>query len=361
MNATKNHLSTFSNWILLTIAGLAAIIYFHNFLKALVIAVLIWYLIKKLRDSIAKLKWGKVAPPKWLITISSTVIIFLIIYLIIQIISSNVQKLAIELPAHSENIKTLLRQVETNLGIEDLEKSFSSLFDQYKNEIISYAGSFAGVIGKSVMVLIYVVFMLMEESLFGKKINKVLETTSQGKNIQKVGAAITLLYDKYLSVKIFTSFITGLLSYFVLLIIGIELAGLWAFLIFLFNFIPTVGSVIATAFPSLFAIVQFGGFHEFALVLASVGAIQLLVGNLLEPRIMGNQLNISPMVVLIGLTLWGFIWGVTGMLLSVPITATFIIIFSQFEETKAIAILLSKNGEIGLMDDSDVIKQEDQD
>ncbi|MCV9386907.1 AI-2E family transporter [Reichenbachiella ulvae] len=353
MNSTNNHLSSISNWILITIAVLASLLYFENFLKSLVIAILIWYLIKKLRDSIAKLKWGKVAPPKWLITISSTVVIFLIIYLITQIISSNIQKLAIELPRHSDNIKALLRQIESALGIDDLEKSFSILFDQYKNEIISYAGSFAGAIGKSIMVLVYVVFILMEESLFGKKIKKVLETTPQGSNIHKVGAAITLLFDKYLSVKIFTSFITGVLSYFVLLIIGVELAGLWAFLIFLFNFIPTVGSIIATAFPSLFAIVQFGGFHEFAWVLTSVGAIQLLVGNLIEPRIMGNRLNISPMVVLIGLTLWGFIWGVTGMLLSVPITATFIIIFSQFNETKALAILLSKNGEIGLVDQSE--------
>lgn len=350
MNSSNNSLTAVTNWIIISVTALAALIYFHNFLKALAIAIVIWYLIKKLRDSIALIKLGKFKLPKWLITTTSTVIIFLVIYLLSHLISSNIQKLAMELPQHSDNIKALLRKVEIDFGMADLEKGFSTLFDEYKNEIISYAGSFAGVIGKSLMVVIYVIFLLLEESVFGKKITKVLETTHKGKNIQKIGAAITLLFDKYLSVKIFTSFITGLLSYFVLLVIGVDLAALWAFLIFLFNFIPTIGSIIATAFPALFALMQFGQLHEFILVLACVGAIQLLVGNLIEPRIMGDRLNISPIVVLLGLTLWGFIWGVTGMLLSVPITATFIIIFSQFEETKAIAILLSKNGEIGIIE-----------
>ncbi|UXP30649.1 AI-2E family transporter [Reichenbachiella agarivorans] len=345
----NNSLANAVNWIILSVATIATLIYFNNFLKALAIAVLIWYLIKKLRDLIALVKLGNFKFPKWLITITSAVIVFLVIFLIIKIISSNFQKLAEDMDSYKGNISLALKNLEQLLEIDDIETSFSGLFDEHQQEVLVFAGSFAGVIGKSLMVVIYVIFMLMEESLFNHKFNKILATTTQGKNIEKIGTAITLLFDNYLSVKIFTSFLTGLLSYVILLLLGVELAALWAFLIFLFNFIPMIGSVVATAFPALFALVQNGSTNTFFLVLALVGAVQILVANLVEPRIMGDRLNISPLVVLLGLTLWGFIWGVAGMLLSVPITAALIIVFGQFENTKPIAILLTKNGEIGIV------------
>ncbi|MBT3423732.1 MAG: AI-2E family transporter, partial [Bacteroidetes bacterium] len=109
---------------------------------------------------------------------------------------------------------------------------------------------------------------------------------------------------------------------------------------------PTIGSLIATLFPSIIALVQFSSFSHFFLVLALIGAVQILVGNLLEPRIMGQTLNISPLVVIISLTFWGAIWGVLGMLLSVPIMVMLIIIFAQFENTKSIAVLLSAKGNV---------------
>ncbi|PIB34353.1 hypothetical protein BFP72_02405 [Reichenbachiella sp. 5M10] len=344
-------LANTANWIIVFVFLLATLIYFDTFLKGFAIAILIWYLIKKLRDTIAKIKIGKIKLPKWLITATSTITVFLILYLIIQIIASNLQKLIVDIHLYRDHIKDALVALEGLIGTkEDISTSFVHLFDQYKNEIIGYAGSFAGAIGKSLMIVIYVIFLLLEESLFNLKIKKTLNMTSRGATIHKIGTAITLLFDRYLSVKTFTSFLTGILSYFILLILGVELAALWAFLIFLFNFIPTIGSIVATAFPGLFALVQFGTLNMFFTVLACVGIVQLLVGNLVEPRIMGERLNISPMVVLLGLTLWGFIWGVTGMLLSIPITSTLIIVFSQFEDTRAIAIMLSKNGEIGIID-----------
>ena len=130
--------------------------------------------------------------------------------------------------------------------------------------------------------------------------------------------------------------------------IGIELPGLWAFMIFLLNFIPTVGSLVATIFPSIFSILQFGDLSHFLLVLGFIGAVQLFVGNFLEPRMMGSRLNISPIVILISLTFWGFIWGIIGMILAVPIMAMIIIICSQFPKAQSIAIALSKNGEIDM-------------
>jgi predicted PurR-regulated permease PerM len=140
--------------------------------------------------------------------------------------------------------------------------------------------------------------------------------------------------------------LTGFLSYIVLLVLGVHSPILWAILIFLLNYIPSIGSLIATTFPAIFAMLQFGDLSSGIWVLVSVGTIQLVVGNFIEPKIMGNSLNISPLVVLVALIVWGAIWGIVGMLLSVPITVMMIIIMAQFENTKSLAILLSATGEL---------------
>ena len=132
----------------------------------------------------------------------------------------------------------------------------------------------------------------------------------------------------------------------ILLFIGVDAPVFWAFLIFVLNFIPTIGSLIATLFPAIFALLQFGEFTPGILVLAIVGTIQLIVGNFIEPRVMGNSLNISPLVVFLTLAIWGVIWGITGMLLSVPITVILIIVMSEFPSTQPLAILLSQKGSI---------------
>jgi predicted PurR-regulated permease PerM len=137
---------------------------------------------------------------------------------------------------------------------------------------------------------------------------------------------------------------TGFCSYIVLLLVGVEAPLFWAFLIFILNFIPTVGSLIATLFPAIFALFQFGEFSQSLIILSVVGSIQVVFGNFVEPKLMGSTLNISPLVVFLTLALWGLIWGITGMLLSVPITVSIIIIMSEFPGTRPIAILLSQKG-----------------
>ncbi|MEO0874547.1 MAG: AI-2E family transporter, partial [Bacteroidota bacterium] len=111
--------------------------------------------------------------------------------------------------------------------------------------------------------------------------------------------------------------------------------------------IPSIGSLIATTFPAIIAILQTGEFMPGLWVLLGVGIIQVIVGNFIEPRLMGNSLNISPLVVILSLIAWGAIWGVIGMVLSVPIMVMLIIVCARFESTRNIAIILSENGQIG--------------
>lgn len=194
--------------------------------------------------------------------------------------------------------------------------------------------------------LIYLIFILFEESTFQDKIKAMYPEESSYMKVDSLIRKIDHSISNYIAIKSLISLLTGTLSYIALLSIGVDAPFFWAFLIFILNFIPSIGSLIATVFPAFFALLQFGEFTPAVLVLIIVGAIQLVLGNLIEPRIMGTSLNISPLVVFLTLILWGMIWGVIGMLLSVPITVILIIIMAEFKGTRPIAILLSRRGKL---------------
>jgi predicted PurR-regulated permease PerM len=146
--------------------------------------------------------------------------------------------------------------------------------------------------------------------------------------------------QKYFAVKTFTSFLTGMLIYFVLLFFGIQYALLWAFVAFLFNFIPVVGSIVASLPAVLIALVS-GNIEMTLWLIIIYVVINISISNILEPKFMGTHLNLSPMIIFFSLIFWGWVLGIVGMFLAVPITMTIKIAFESSENTKWIGILLS--------------------
>ena len=128
--------------------------------------------------------------------------------------------------------------------------------------------------------------------------------------------------------------------------LGVPGAALWGFLAFALNYIPTIGSLLGILFPAALTLMQFGAFIPFLLVLVPLAVAQIIIGNVIEPRLMGSSLNISALVVILSLTLWGAIWGITGMFLSVPIMVVLMIVLGHFPVTRPIAILMSADGRI---------------
>jgi AI-2 transport protein TqsA len=138
----------------------------------------------------------------------------------------------------------------------------------------------------------------------------------------------------------------GVISWLIMAMMGLEFAVFWAIIIALLNYIPYVGSIVGVAFPIALAVVQFDDLNTVLLLLALLIAAQMLMGNIIEPQVMGNSLNLSPYVILISLTAWSSLWGIAGAIFSVPIAAIMVIVFSEFERTRPLAILLSLNGQI---------------
>jgi len=210
----------------------------------------------------------------------------------------------------------------------------------------SLFNSISEIFADAFLVLLYTVFLMLEDAMIPLKLKAMISDTDKHQNALALIKKISKSINEYVMLKTVVSLITATVSYIVMLIIGIDFAFFWAFLIFVLNYIPTIGSLVATLFPALIALFQFGEISSFFIVLGCIGAIQVVVGNFIEPKIMGSSLNVSPLVVLISLAFWGSIWGIVGMVLSVPITVILIILFAQFQTTRNIAILLSGNGNV---------------
>jgi predicted PurR-regulated permease PerM len=145
----------------------------------------------------------------------------------------------------------------------------------------------------------------------------------------------------YLLIKTFVSILTAIISGVILYIGGFDFVLFSALLIFVLNYIPNFGSIVATTFPVIIGLINDGFSLKVALVAAGLIMTQMIIGNIIEPRITGRNLNISPIVILLSLIFWGYVWGIIGMMLAVPLTSAIKIIFSQIEGLKPIASMIS--------------------
>ena len=264
-----------------------------------------------------------------------------------KLLMANINSLAKSYPLYEGNVEIMIAQLNELFQINLIEyfKTHATEFD-FGSILQKIFESLSDLLGNAFIITIYALFIFLEEANFHKKLKAVFSDNDQFIQLSDILDKIEDSVSKYIGLKTFVSFITGLASYIALLFIGIDAPLFWAFLIFLLNFIPTIGSLIGTIFPVIFCLLQFGDLSHGLLVLGIVGAIQVVVGNLLEPKLMGNTLNISSFVAIFALSFWGALWGVTGMLLSIPITVIMVIVFSHFKSTKPIAIMLSEKGEI---------------
>lgn len=331
---------------LIVIAVLIVCIYAQSIILPFILAILFWFLIRVIKKLVVRVKFiGRL--PKWLITVFATLLLIGFLVLAVTMISKNIKMLSATLPIYESNVNKIATQINQHFDVDILNMAGNFAKDlNFGNILSSLFSTLTGLFGSAFTVLLYLLFLLLEEPILPKKLKAMYPEKEQYEHVRKLVDKIDHSIGNYIALKTLTSLLTGFLSYFALLFIGIDAPLFWAFLIFTLNFIPTIGSLIATIFPAVFAILQFGDLTPGILVLSIVGAIQLVIGNFVEPRLMGNTLNMSPLVVFLTLAIWGVIWGVSGMLLSVPITVILIIIMSEFPGTKPFAILLSQRGNL---------------
>ncbi|CAM1334366.1 AI-2E family transporter [Tenacibaculum aestuariivivum] len=337
-----------ANFIIIIVVTIATLVLGKGIIIPFIFALIFWFLTREIRKSIYKIPFAKKFIPIWLSNIFVFTFIILGFSFISEIITNSIIDLSTSYSKYEPNIEIIITNLNTYFHI-DIVKSIESVIGDFNYGTVlgEIANAISGLLGDTFMIIIYALFMFLEESSFKKKLTKVFYgKENKNASMQSMLSKIEISISNYLRLKTYVSLLTGVLSYFILSLVGVDSAPFWAFLIFLLNYIPTIGSLVATVFPAIFSLIQFGELTPFLIVLLAVGAVQVIVGNVIEPKVFGKSLNLSPLVTILSLAVWGKIWGITGMILSVPITVIMIIIFSQFEKTKSVAIFLSEDGEI---------------
>lgn len=321
----------------------------QTLLLPLVIAGAIAYLISILAHGICAIRFKGFGVPKALSMLVAVGVILLGISFIINLITVNIASVVREAPGYQENIEALIYKGYTMAGVEEVP-NLQEIIDEVdlRGVLQDFGRTVRSLVSSTGIIIVYLLFLLLEQRTFADKIKAIIQDRTKQKDAFELIDKMRGDIRTYVAIKVLTSATTGILSFVVLHFVGVDFASFWAVLIFLLNFIPTIGSIIATAFPSVLTLVQFDTLGPFIITVSILSAIQFCIGSLIEPKLMGNRLNLSPIVILLSLGLWGSIWGIPGMFLCVPITVIIMIICSYFPSTRPIAVLLSGNGKVGV-------------
>ena len=309
------------------------------------IAIFIFMLVSPL---VEKLKSLKIPTFLCIAIILVATALFLIGFVYILIAMINI--IVVELPQYINKVNVFDEYVSSSIrdAFKMSHDEFPSIIaalnidwsKQVKSLLTSLSSVSASIIGDLAMVIVYLLFLLMEQSTIFPKIRAAFpESRREAAELVK---NISQQTSRYLSVKILISLVTGVCFYLISLISGMDFPLVWGVLAFLLNFIPTIGSIVVTLLATLMAAIQFMPHWGVVFVVLFFFLLtEMILGNVIDPKLQGVQLNMSPLVILVMLAIWGYIWGITGMFLAVPITCVIQVICASVPSLKPLGIILS--------------------
>lgn len=296
-------------------------------------------------------KCDKFRIPKFISMLIAMIFVLLVFILFLYTFFAMVDTLMRKLPQYVVRVNALDQMISSGIkNIFDIEDSqfFSILswlnidwFGLLSSFLAQASSKFVDILGDCVLIYLYLLFIVLERATIYPKIVVALPS-EKGRKLADMTGRVNKLTSKYLFLKLMVSAATGVLFYVTAVLSNLDFPLVWGILAFLLNFIPTIGSIIVTVGAILMALVQFApDWNRVVVIGLALVAIQMILGNIIDPKIQGVQLNISPLVILISLALWGYIWGLIGMFLAVPLTSCVQIICASIPSLKPIAIFLS--------------------
>lgn len=285
--------------------------------------------------------------PSWGRRVFVLVAFLAVAVLLAAIVVNTAEQVMAAVPKYQENLMRMLHGVGEHFGFDHqaawqrMEQSLVKGIDLRRvfSTALSEIGS---LMGNLALVAVYMAFLIAERGGFARKLYVALHWESAAQTRQII-SDVNERIGVYLAVKTLVNVILGVMSYAVLLVFGVDFALFWALIIALLNYIPYVGSFLGVIFPVLLTLAQFGSWQTTLIVGTLLIAAQFFVGNVLEPKMIGRQVNLSPFVVLVALSLWAGLWGIPGAILAIPLTAMIAIILGAFPATRPVAVLLSED------------------
>lgn len=321
----------------------------QNFLLPLFAAVISMYILGSLTKWLGTLALLKKSP-EWLRRLLVLAGFIVVVLGLSHIVITTGERIVNSAAAYQHNLEKMIIDInakfggthdpdwqwlrEITLGRLDMRALFTTLMS-----------SLSSLTGAVVLVVVYAMFLINERGQFSNKFAQAFpgQGADQTKQLlldinQKIG--------EYLAIKTLINVILAVISLVIMWLCGVEYALFWALVIGLLNYIPYIGSLLGVIFPVLLTLLQFGSIERTLLVAVLLTCAQMYVGNILEPKMIGKQVNLSPFVTLVSLSLWSSLWGVAGAVLAIPLTSMLVIILGAFELTRPFAILLVDDPEL---------------
>ena len=352
------HTTSNYNKIIAYLLGFISFVLFVYILKALseilipvTIAIFLTYLFHPLVIYLTRFKI-----PKWLSLIIIVIAVSGLYYLLGIILVASFSSLPDKLQLYSENLSAFLQSVLSpfnitikefseflNIKVKELDigSLFQKLFEA--GVIQNIFNSFSDMLGDIFIAIIFWIFMIMGKDRFEERLKNAFDERREfvEKNINTIDEHL----QSYIIIKTILSLATSIIATIILWIYGVDFAIVWGLLTFILNYIPNIGSLIATICPIIVALFEYGlGLTTISMSLLLL-VNQNIIGNIIEPHYLGRHMDLSPVFVLFSLIFWGWIWGIVGMFLAVPIAAAMKILFSNIEPLKPIAILMGRKTE----------------
>ena len=257
---------------------------------------------------------------------------------------SSGKSFASDLPSYNEMMKSFVSSVDANIQSPRLKAEILGWVNNLSAEkvggiILSALGPFVSFVSELLLVFVFMIFILAGRGRMEKKIAKAF-SPGQASAVARAMEKIDRQVQRYLAVKTLSCFVTGAMTTVILAAFGLPFAVVFGVLAFFLNYIPTLGSIIATVFPVLLATFFFGTVSSAIGILVLMMALNLLIGNVVEPRLMGKGLGLSPLLVFFSLFFGAWLWQIPGMILAVPVLAVLKIIFSNVPSLRALEAIM---------------------
>jgi predicted PurR-regulated permease PerM len=287
--------------------------------------------------------------PSWAAIIAVVIIILIISNIASLFVFTSINTFTSEFPKYAQKFESFgvsATNTFKSFGISDDEiKNYFNISQYLSGEklagtISDIISSIAGIFTNYILILIYVIFLLTE---FGSIQRRILTAFSREKSrkIQDILSDIFIDLRRYIVGKTLINLSHALLITIIFLIFGLDFAIIWGLLTFFMTYIPNIGALISIVLPFITALAQYDNLVVPIVLLLIMGTVAYVVGDMVEPKVLGDKLNLSPILLIFSLVFWGYIWGIVGMLLSVPIMSMIKIILSKFESTEPLSILMS--------------------
>lgn len=294
-------------------------------------------------------KLEKIRVPRWVAIVIAMLILMVVFSVLILFVSFAMNTIIMELPRYTSRVTEIFGGIETRLveliGLDADVKFFEMIVIDWQGILVRtlsrISESALSILSTTFLVFIFVLFLLLERQSLIPKLRLAIPNRG-GMKMAVMFERINRQTSRYLVIKSLISLGTGVLFYLAAIATRLDFAFVWGVLAFVMNFIPSIGSVIITTSTVLMAVIQFfPDYVSIIYVAVLMLSIQMVLGNIIDPRMQGDQLNLSPFVILVALVFWGYIWGIVGMFLAVPLTSIMQIFFANIKGLKPIAVLIS--------------------